>query len=322
MIKVFILPAREDWVCDRLCDEFKRFCDKGVYNIVSNPVEADVIWLLASWCWNQIPFNILKGKKVITTVHHIVPEKFGYSKKSDFVSRDFITDVYHVPSDRTAQQIQGLTNKKVLSLPWWINNNIFFPMKCKNSLLNKHGIDVNGGDIVIGSFQRDTEGIDLRSPKMEKGPDIFVDVLNKIKYEYEISNIHVLLSGWRRNYVIDKLKLYNINYTYIERPSINVINELYNCLDWYFVTSRYEGGPQAIPECVATKTNVLSTDVGVTNSFLPKKYICSIDNNVVDSFCNMFLNNINSYDKVDNFFKSKEYFVGKYLSKFDFLFNF
>ena len=46
------------------------------------------------------------------------------------------------------------------------------------------------------------------------------------------------------------------------------LNKLYNLLDLYLVTSRIEGGPQAILECAITKTPILSTDVGVAGEIL------------------------------------------------------
>ena len=32
---------------------------------------------------------------------------------------------------------------------------------------------------LIGSFQRDTEGYDLKTPKLSKGPDIFCDIVEE-----------------------------------------------------------------------------------------------------------------------------------------------
>ena len=46
------------------------------------------------------------------------------------------------------------------------------------------------------------------------------------------------------------------------------INELYNLLDLYIVSSRFEGGPQSILECAATKTPIISTDVGIAKEIL------------------------------------------------------
>ena len=54
---------------------------------------------------------------------------------------------------------------------------------------------------------------------------------------------------------------------------IDVVNKLYNILDLYLVTSRVEGGPQAILECGANKTPIISTNVGVAPEILQKDSI-------------------------------------------------
>ena len=48
------------------------------------------------------------------------------------------------------------------------------------------------------------------------------------------------------------------------------LNELYNILNLYIVSSRIEGGPQAILECAITKTPIVSTDVGLQRKFCTK----------------------------------------------------
>ena len=39
--------------------------------------------------------------------------------------------------------------------------------------------------LIVGSFQRDTEGSDLVSPKLEKGPDRFRDYIENLKEKIE-----------------------------------------------------------------------------------------------------------------------------------------
>jgi glycosyltransferase involved in cell wall biosynthesis len=87
------------------------------------------------------------------------------------------------------------------------------------------------------------------------------------------NNTEVLLAGWRRQYVISRLKKMGVKYHYFELPSFEVVNELYNCLDLYVVGSRYEGGPQSIFECALTKTPIISTNVGAAQTILPKESI-------------------------------------------------
>ena len=47
-----------------------------------------------------------------------------------------------------------------------------------------------------------------------------------------------------------------------------LLNELYNMLNLYVISSRIEGGPQAIYECSLSKTPIISTNVGVATKFL------------------------------------------------------
>ena len=56
------------------------------------------------------------------------------------------------------------------------------------------------------------------------------------------------------------------------------INELYNILNLYIVSSRVEGGPQAILECGITNTPIISTDVGVASEILSPKSIIDMEN--------------------------------------------
>jgi glycosyltransferase involved in cell wall biosynthesis len=76
---------------------------------------------------------------------------------------------------------------------------------------------------------------------------------------------------------MSKLDDLGISYSYFEKANIEVINELYNCLDLYMVTSRIEGGPQAIFECAITKTPIISTDVGIANKILHPSAIFSLN---------------------------------------------
>ena len=264
MMKVFTLKPQESWICDRLGSEWDSSNSDMSCDYLD---ESDVVWLLGSWCWKNVPHHILQSKKVVTTIHHIVPEKFSREKQYDFYMRDKITDAYHVPSEKTRKQVEQLTTKPIYSFPFWVNQNIWYDIPEKNAVREKYGIEKE--EFVIGSFQRDTEGSDLKSPKLEKGPDLFCDLVEEL-YSRD-KNITVLLAGWRRQYVIKRLKSAGIKFRYHELPDFKTINELYNCLDMYLVTSRYEGGPQAILECAASETPIVSTDVGIASEILSEK---------------------------------------------------
>ncbi len=288
MNKVFLLGAKENWVCDRFVSEWY---DKNSDISTKNIEESDVIWLVAGWCWRHISKNILKDKKVVITIHHLAIDKFDKAKKQEFVERDRFIDLYHVPCEKTKDQISSLTTKPIFVSPFWSNQSLWFPIDEKEQLREKYGIDKSF--YLVGSFQRDTEGHDLISPKLEKGPDLLCDYIKRLSDEME-GEVCVLLGGWRRQYVMSRLSSDNIPFYYCELPDFKTLNELYNCLDLYVVAARCEGGPQAIAECALTKTPIVSTSVGLAPRFLNKKSIFDKDWNAepdVDY----------AYDKIQNF---------------------
>ena len=268
-MRIFCHIPRENWFADRFGSEFQKYSAHEISHIELN---CDVIWLLASWCWRQIPPQILQDRKVVCTIHHEVPEKFDQNRENEFKLRDKFVDVYHVPCEQTRKFISEYTDKPIAKLGYWCNNYVWHPMsreKCKKEL------DLPAGKFFVGSFQRDTEGSDLRSPKLEKGPDRFCDYIEKLNHE--IGNVHVLLNGWRRQYVISRLEKAHIPYTYTELPDIDIVAKMYAACDLYVVASRYEGGPQAVLEAPAMNIPIVSSNVGMATDVIPSNCILDFD---------------------------------------------
>tara|TARA_B100001559_G_C16499980_1_gene622803 strand:- start:3276 stop:4163 length:888 start_codon:yes stop_codon:yes gene_type:complete len=254
--------------------------------------KADIIWIISPWLWKKIPKRHLKNKKVICSIYHIDFEKFDEKEKKEFLERDKYVEFYHVISLKTKEQLAKLTKKEIISIPFWVDQSIWKSMENKKDLRKKYGL--NESDFLVGSFQRDTEGSDLITPKLIKGPDILLQLVKEMKTTYK--NLTVVLTGKRRQYLIKNFEKYEINYKYFEMVDIGQVNELYNTLDLYLVTSRVEGGPQAILECAITKTPILSTDVGVASEILSKESIFNINN-----FSDAKVNVEYAYQKVQNY---------------------
>jgi len=265
-MRVFVLAPRENWICDRIAGEW------ATHNLditTSNILDSDVIWLLAGWCWNHIPVEILRSKKVVLTVHHLVPEKMTQEKINEFLFRDQFVDCYHVPNKNTKELISNLTSKPISVISYWYDEKKWYPLdreSCRNDL------KISQDDFVIGSFQRDTEGSDLITPKLEKGPDVFCDFVERKNKD----NIHVLLGGFRRQYVINRLKKSKIRFSYFEMAPIETLRKMYAACDLYVISSRYEGGPQSVLEASAMKIPIVSTDVGIVSNILSDSCIVNL----------------------------------------------
>lgn len=266
-MKVFVHIPREDWIVDRMGNEFSLYSQHEVSFINPN---VDVIWILSPSAWRQIPVDILKRKPVLCTIHHEVPEKFDAKRQAEFLARDSFVTAYHVPCEKTAQFISKITKKPIVTMPFWVNTNIWQPYD-KNQARNELKLPMDA--FIIGSFQRDTEGADLISPKLEKGPDRFCRHVELLK---QTRNVHVLLGAWRRQYVIQQLNNIEVPFTYLELPPVETVRKMYSACDLYVIGSRYEGGPQAIFEAAATKTPIISTDVGFASSILNKQCIFDV----------------------------------------------
>lgn len=270
-MKVYTNYLKENWVVDQFINEWNEYNNEISTSNIKN---ADLIWLIAPWTWKTVKKKYLEQKKVVCTIHHIDFEKFNKKDEKDFLARDNYVDQYHTISEITKKQVQQLTNKKIMVLPFWLNQKNFYHIKNKDELKDKFGLDKN--KYFIGSFQRDTEGYDLVSPKLSKGPDRFLEiVLNKIEQN---KNIEVILTGKRRNYLLNKFNQYSISYKYFEMVDYKKLNQLYNVLDLYIVASRIEGGPRSVFECAYTKTPIISTNVGHTSEILHSESIFDMEN--------------------------------------------
>ena len=270
-MKIYINSAKEDWVVDRFIKEWNQYNYKQSNNLYFS---KKIIWIIAPWTWKKIPRNKLEKNKVFCTIHHIDEKKFDEKALQEFLDRDKYVDLYHVISEKTFLQIKGITKKPIVTIPFWINQNIWFEINNKTEIYKD--LNLNPNNFYVGSFQRDTEGHDLVSPKLSKGPDQFIDIVKSLNKKK--SNLEVILSGKRRNYVVKELEDANIRYKYFEMASFKKLNKLYNILDLYVVSSRYEGGPQSILECAITKTPIISTDVGIASEILSQKSIFNMTN--------------------------------------------
>jgi|TARA_Y100000389_G_scaffold118606_1_gene115770 glycosyltransferase involved in cell wall biosynthesis len=270
-VKVFLNSPHEDWIVDRLIDEWR---DGNSQISTHDIISSNLVWIISPWAIKSLSKKELKKRKVFCTIHHLDEEKFNFLEKRKFKNLDRLVDHYHVISDQTENSLKKLTKKPIWNNPWWIDQNKWF--KIENKTLLRQELRVSKDNFLIGSFQRDTEGSDLKSPKLSKGPDRLIEIILEYKKKYK--NLQVILSGKRRQYVINKLKENNINYLYFEMADVESLNKLYNSLDLYIVSSRVEGGPQAIYECAMAQVPIISTDVGVANKFLDKSSIYEMEN--------------------------------------------
>jgi len=269
-MKIYLNKISENWVVDRFYKEWYKYNSDISTKFIK---KSDLIWVIAPWMQN-ISQSMLEQKKAICTIHHIDFDKFDLDKEKEFYKLDKNINAYHAVSKKTKVDLQKLTEKKIYSIPFWVNQNIFYKLNDKSKVRKKLSLDSKR--YLVGSFQRDTEGHGKLSPKLSKGPDRLIEIydqINKIK-----PNFSVVLTGYRRDYIIQELKNRNIHYYYFPKVNFSKLNMLYNSLDLYVVASRVEGGPVSIMETSLTGTPLISTNVGLASEILHKDSIYEFPN--------------------------------------------
>jgi len=270
------------WSIDQDRAHTIRLLKESGFVVQSNPLLAShifCVWLdmllRPSFKW-VLWLRKYAGKKVVGAVTNDItqqPEKIPLLQKN--------LDVCIAPSKKVHDFLQGHGIQTVL-IPFSVGNNVFRPLDLpKRSLAQQLGVpfDEIEGKVIIGSFQRDTQGADLVTPKWQKNPELIIQVAKRLPTEKFV----LLFAGPRRHYVVKRCQDEGLPYVYVGDPQFilrgeddypqNILDQermnlLYNLIDIYLVSSKSEGGPKAVLEGALTEAVVISTNVGLAPDML------------------------------------------------------
>lgn len=269
------------WSIDKDRQHVKRFLLDMGHQITKNPFIADIIHSV--W-WNRLldlkSLHLRLKKKIIATAtNEIDPDSKEFIK-----ARRFVT-LWIAPNRKQYKTLEK-THVKVAYQPFYVDEKVFRKLNIdKQEIAERLGINFQliKDKILIGSFQRDTLGKDLTSPKWQKGPDMLINILKSLPNK---DRWLLFLAGPRRHYIINACEELGIPYYYygvkpkakVDDININILNTdtmvlLYNLIDCYIVSSRSESGPKAILEASFCKTLIFSTEVGMAPDILDKRCI-------------------------------------------------
>jgi len=161
--------------------------------------------------------------------------------------------------------------------PYTVSKDIFCPMPAAEQKSIRDRLGINEGDFVVGNFHRDSLERDVSLPKAQKGPDIFVEIVERARQS--IPSLKVLLAGPRRHWIRGELSRRGIPFVFSGRVvdhddfDVNVLpreelNRLDAALDCVLISSRWEGGPYAVLESSFAARPVISTRVGMAADLL------------------------------------------------------
>lgn len=269
------------WAIDTEATQAARFLTEIGHTITANPLTADVIhfaWWNALLKWPRFLLR-LKRRVVATASNEIVADTPGFLEAKELVS------LWVAPSHRQFSAFRDI-GVPAARQPSYVDYGVFKPNSTsKEEICARLNIPWESmrGRFIFGSFQRDTEGSDLSTPKWQKNPQLLIKLLAGLP---DKDRWVLLLAGPRRHFVVAECRRLGIPFMFFGTPPQESVDdllsniqpaatmaELYGLVDCYLVTSKSEGGPRAVVEAAWCRTPVLSTDVGLAADILDPRCI-------------------------------------------------
>ena len=145
---------------------------------------------------------------------------------------------------------EGMDTSKMVRIPLGIDTELFHPPSGVERASIRKELEIPETAYCIGSFQRDGAGGDGGlSPKLVKGPDVFLAVIDRLSSDHELC---VLLTGPARGYVKAGLERMGVPYRHVHLTDYEDVARHFRALDAYVIASRDEGGPMALLESMAS----------------------------------------------------------------------
>lgn len=234
--------------------------------------------IIHSVYWEALKSIPQEKLSVLPVICNLSGEWARYEHDAGAVFLDIASkvDIWIVRSHK-AQKLLLEKGYQAFYIPYTVDTNVFAELSDDEKSRVRKRLKLPEKKYIIGNFMRDSTAGRICSPKLVKGPDLFVEIVNRLHKKG--FPVHVLLAGPRRHWIRKRLSEECIPYTFagykvwfddmrINTLSRKKLNELYNILDLSLVSSRSEAGPHAILEAAAARCPQISSRVGIAEDVL------------------------------------------------------
>ena len=254
------------WVGEHVRDEIEAFAPGTIATTTApHRLAGRVVHFGSQYMWLAWGSSLHASNRNVTSFFH------GKREDGPAVSRhidEFLASVPRLGRIVTAASLVeqrllgwGVPPERVVRIPIGVDTALFVPPTPAQRAAARAALGVSADTVLVGSFQKDGVGWgDGMEPKLIKGPDVFLAVMERLKRDLPVA---ALLTGPARGFVKRGLERRGVPFVsrYV-RDHASLV-DCYHALDLYLVTSREEGGPMGLMESMASGVPVVSTAVGM-----------------------------------------------------------
>lgn len=173
----------------------------------------------------------------------------------------------------------GVDEPKIVTMPIGVDAERFVPpAHDSDRALARQQLGLPLDAVVVGSFQKDGDGWgEGSSPKLIKGPDVFVKVVSRLAERHRIV---ALIPGPARGYVRRELAAAGVAFSSPGFIRSGITSAHYHACDLYLMTGREEGGPAMLLEALACGTPLVAHRSGMAPDVLAdgvNGYLADVD---------------------------------------------
>jgi glycosyltransferase involved in cell wall biosynthesis len=267
-LKVLLVPDSVHWVLGTVSRAIARFNPWIEPTICSGPILDVILKDYPDLIKNFDLVHFLcpyASKKWLPVFRDLVPCVTSHHHVSDWdlMKHNLEGDAIVVASQEWEEDLKNrkVPENKIVRIPYGVDADNFEPLEVSRRLAIRRNLGISDSSIVIGFFaKRSSNELD------RKGIDIFEKALTEL--HDNINDLTVLIVGPGWTDLVTSFQSKGINC--IWRPFIfnKDLKYMYAALDFYWVTSRIEGGPVTLLEAMSSGVCCVTTPVGLVRDIV------------------------------------------------------
>jgi len=268
-LRVLFVPDYVDWVTGTIAKNIARFNPWIEATIASGPV-IDAIFaerpeLMRNF--DLVHFTCpFASKQWLSRFRDLVPCVTSHHHVSDWdlIKHNVEGDAIIVGSPEWSEdlRVRGVDISRVFCVPYGVDANLFQPASADQRRTVRQKLKLGSSATVVGFFGKNSSNDHDR-----KGIDVFTKAIVSLNRCIPQLAVLIVGPGWQE--LTSGLNSSGVKCVWIPFvEELNGLSEMYQALDFYWVTARVEGGPVTLLEAMSAEVCCLTTAVGLAREIV------------------------------------------------------